>query len=70
MVKENLKYVTAINTTHDIREYYVCFDKEIVTESICRGGNKWCNYTYKLIDFVSGDNFDIIKDAINQKRPL
>lgn len=64
MIDRELKYVTSINTTHDVREYYVCFNRGIVMEKVCREGDKCGYYTYTLIEFIAGTKFDDVKNAL------
>jgi hypothetical protein len=70
MIDRELKHVTSIHTTHDVREYYVCYDREIVMEKVCKEGDKCSYYTYTLVEFIAGTKFEDVKKALKQKSPL
>ena len=59
-----LKYVTSLHTNFDVREFYVCFKRGIVMEKVCKEGDKCNYYTYTLIEFIAGTQFEEVKNAL------
>ncbi len=68
MIDRELIHVTTIHSTHCVREYYVCFDREIVMEKVCKEGDNCSYYTYGLVEFVAGISFEPLKEALTRNQ--
>ncbi len=61
------KLLATIHSTHDIREYYLCKDKEEVMEKVCKDGDNCSYYTYGVYEFLAGISSEELKNIITDK---